>query len=173
MEELKKISIRGRMAYILCMFEQLLLYYKCKKKDWCWIMKQLWKFTSIEYIDDWVYEVAEILPNSILYDGTEDLEYITVNQFYELKKIYINNPEDINKMMMLIFELGTMEIYTTIMGYSSGTILKLNEAERILKKNGIKPIGITDFDKYHFDEEGGWGIRFEGDLLSEFIKNIA
>lgn len=33
MKTLKDISIRGRMAYLICLFENLLLYYNCNKEE--------------------------------------------------------------------------------------------------------------------------------------------
>lgn len=54
----RQISVRGRMAYLLCIFENLLIYFKCDKEDWKWILEKLWQYTNIEYLDDWMYEIA-------------------------------------------------------------------------------------------------------------------
>ena len=68
MEELKNISIRGRMAYLIRSFENVLLHYNCNKEEWRWLLEKLWSYTKIQYIDDWMYELAEYMPNSILED---------------------------------------------------------------------------------------------------------
>lgn len=88
MEIIKSISIRGRMAYLLCSFEELLLYYGCNKDEWRLILEKLWKYTNIKYLDDWMYEIAEYMPESILNDTMEDAEYITKDEFEYLYKIY-------------------------------------------------------------------------------------
>ena len=87
-EQLKNISIRGRMAYLLCSFENLLLYYHCDKDEWKPVLEKLWAYTKMEYLDDWMYEIAEYLPNSILEDTMEDAEYITEIEFHTLHKLY-------------------------------------------------------------------------------------
>ena len=53
MEELKNISIRGRMAYLISSFENVLLHYNCNKEEWRWLLEKLWSYTKIQYIDDW------------------------------------------------------------------------------------------------------------------------
>ena len=75
MEELKNISIRGRMAYLISSFENVLLHYNCNKEEWRWLLEKLWSYTKIQYIDDWMYELAEYMPNSILEDTMEDAEW--------------------------------------------------------------------------------------------------
>lgn len=69
MDSLINISIRGRMAYGICLFERLLLHYKCEKQDWTGLLEKLWMYTSMEYLDDWMYEFSEWLPDSILEDS--------------------------------------------------------------------------------------------------------
>ena len=169
-QEFKMISIRGRMAYVLCLFEKLLLHYKCNKKDWTYILEKLWEFTSIEYVDDWMYEVSEILPNSILNDGVDDLEFITENEFYKLRELYDNTSEDIRQMLMIIFELGTADVYSILTEYSSRTLLKLQEAMEILKRNNIQLVDVEKFKVYHFKDQQGWGNCFDGKDLSIFFK---
>ena len=61
MEELKNISIRGRMAYLISSFENVLLHYNCNKEEWRWLLEKLWSYTKIQYIDDWMYELAEYM----------------------------------------------------------------------------------------------------------------
>ncbi len=170
MQEFKTISIRGRMAYILCLFENLLIYYDCDKKDWDFVLKKLWEFTSIEYVDDWMYEVSEIMPNSVLNDGVDGLEFINENEFYKLKELYINISNDIKKMLMIIFELGTIEIYSNVTDYSPRTIEKLQEAMGILKNKNIELVDVEKFKKYNYKYKQGWGKCFYGKELSLFIK---
>ena len=169
MQEFQKISIRGRMAYILCLFERLLVYYKCTKEEWNWILEKLWEFTNIEYVDDWMYEIAEILPNSVMNDEPDELEFLTEEEFYRLKKIYVNNSEYINKMMEIVFELGTVEIYSRIVDYSPSTLSKLQEGISILQNLGIQRISVERFKQYHYEEANGWGRKFDGKELSIFL----
>lgn len=124
--EFKSISIRGRMAYLLCSFKMLLKYYNCNCDDWKIILEKLWKFTSVEYFDDWIYEIVEYLPNSILEDGLEDVEYISEEEFAFCKQLYANSADDIKDMIQIIFELGSCEVYGRIADNSNNTLEKLN-----------------------------------------------
>ena len=165
MYEFQNISIRGRMAYLLCSFKKLLIYYNCNIDDWNIILEKLWKYTSVEYIDDWMYEVAEYLPNSILEDNYEDVEYITEEEFNFCKRLYFNIADDIKEMLQIVFELGTCELYGKIINNSVNTLEKLNEGVLLLKKNNIKLIDTEPFKKYVFNDENGWGSPFIGNEL--------
>lgn len=170
-EILKCVSIRGRMAYLICSFEELLQYYKCRKEEWGWILEKLWSYTKIQYLDDWMYELAEYMPNSILEDTSlEDAEYITENRFNGLHKLYNNANKEILHFIMLIYECGTCELYSKLCGRSAGTLEKVAKAIDILERHKIDVIDITPFKIYSFDECDGWGSRFEGKTLSKMIR---
>lgn len=160
MNEFENISIRGRMAYLLCSLKKLLIYYNYKIDDWELILEKLWKFTIVEYIDDWMYEMAEYLPDSIMEDSMEDAEYITEEEFVFCKQLYSNVADDIKKMIQIIFELGTCEIYGNIINNSINTLEKLNEGILLLKKNNIPLIDVAPFKKYKFSDDNGWGLPF-------------
>lgn len=165
MYEFYNISIRGRMAYLFCSFKKLLIFYNCIIDDWMIILDKLWKYTSTEYVDDWMYEIAEYLPNSIMEDGLEDAEYITEDEFAVCKELYANIDDDIKEMLRIIYELGTCEIYGRIINNSASTLEKLNEGMLLLKKNNIDLIDVEPFKKYEFSNENGWGFPFEGKEL--------
>lgn len=84
MEIFKQISIRGRMAYLIRSFEKMVLHYNFEREGWIMVLEILWAYTSTECLEDWMYEVAEYMPNSILEDTMEDAEYITENDFKHL-----------------------------------------------------------------------------------------
>lgn len=166
MMSLEKISIRGRMAYAICLFERLLLYYKCNKQDWIWILEKLWAYTSVEYLDDWMYEFAEWLPDSILEDGLDDFEFITREEYEHLYKLYNRSCLEIRLFIKIIFELGSIDLYSKLTDNSPNTLKKLEEAIDIFKANNINVISIEPFKKYSFEECNGWGERFDGRSLS-------
>lgn len=165
MNEFKSISIRGRMAYLLCSFKKLLLYYNCSVDDWKIILEKLWKYTSVEYFDDWMYEMAEYLPNSVVEDSLEDVEFISEEEFTFYKQLYLSTEDDIKEMIQIIFELGTCEIYSKIKNNSNSTLEKLKEGVSLLQKNNIKLIDIEPFKKYRYCENNGWGYPFNGKEL--------
>lgn len=92
MNTFENISIRGRMAYLLCSFKRLLIYYNGAIEDWQILLDKLWKFTNVEFVDDWMYEVAEYLPNSIMADSLEDAEFISEEELFFLNNCTLMRP---------------------------------------------------------------------------------
>ena len=170
MKEFEKISIRGRMAYLLCMLEKLLLYYGCKKDEWSWVMKKFWNYTSVQYFDDWIYEISEYMPENIKSDEFEEFEEITFDEYIRLKKLYENLPEDISNMMNIIFEFASTVAYTRFLDNNPSTIKRLEKGMEILQKNKIDIVDYRQFEKYRFTEEEGWGKQFDGGELSMFFE---
>ena len=90
-ERFKMISVRGRVSYGIKKKKKVLIYYKCSLEKWKWILEKLWQYTDIGYLDDWYYEIAEFLPDSILEDAhykTEEFEYLSETEFYSLVGLY-------------------------------------------------------------------------------------
>ena len=169
MEELKNISIRGRMAYLISSLENMLLYYNCNIDEWKWLLKKIWSYTKTQYLDDWMYELAEYMPNSILEDTMDDAEYITEEEFKYLYKLYINSNPEILLFLNIIFECGTCDLYAKLCDYSINTLKKIEQAVDIMKKNNVDLIDIESFKKYSFNACNGWGNCFEYNELSKFI----
>lgn len=170
MKEFENISIRGRMAYLLCLFERTLTFYKYEKDDWNWILDKLWQYTSIQYIDDWMYEIAEYLPENILEDEEYSFEYITKEEYQRLYRIYKKTNEVVRQLMTLIFEVGTMELYSRLMNHSYNTLNKMQEITNILNENEIHTIDTTLFKKYEYSVNNGWGECFNGKQLSIYLS---
>lgn len=73
---------------------------------------------------------------------------------------------ELYEFMNLIYELGTVNAYTTLIGNDIKTIKKVEEAINILKAYGIKIVAVEPFKKYSYGQCGGWGQRFNGRNLS-------
>lgn len=168
-DALKNVSIRGRVAYLICLFENLLLYYKYNMEEWKWILEKLWSYTKIQYIDDWMYELAEYMPNSILEDDMEDAEYITKEESEKLYTLYSNSNTEVLWFLKIIYECGTCEIYSRLCDYSINTLQKVEQAMELLRKKGIELADAKPFEAYSFNEGNGWGNCFENRNLSKFI----
>jgi len=169
MNKLKNVSIRGRVAYLICSFERLLLHYNCEKEEWRSVLEKLWTFTTVEYLDDWLYELAEYMPNSIFEDTMEDAEYITEEEFDDLYALYSKTSQEILLFLEIIFKCGNCELYTKLYDYSPNTLKKIEEGIEILNANKIDLVDVKAFEKYSFDESDGWGECFDGKELSVFI----
>ena len=109
-------------------------YYKGKEFMSRVVLEKLWSYTKIQYIDDWMYELAEYMPNSILEDTMEDAEYITEEEFKYLHRLYSNSNQEIHLFLKIIFECGTCELYSKLCDYSINTLKKIEQAVDIMKK---------------------------------------
>ncbi len=167
--DFKEISIRGRMAYLLCVFEKILVHFNCEKKDWSWVLERLWQYTCIEYLDDWMYEIAEYMPESVMEDNAEEIEFITQNELKKLKALYVKNTREINKMLRIIYELGTIDLYSRLQNGSPNTLEKLQEGIKSALQIGIELPNSFQFKIYKYSEGNGWGIPFDGRKLSLYL----
>lgn len=166
----KTISVRGRVSYGICCLEKVLIYYKCSLEKWKWILEKLWQYTDIEYLDDWYYEIAEFLPDSILEDThykTEEFEYLSETEFYSLVELYKQESNVlINQIFRLIFEMGTMDLYSKLEGEAKNSLICLKKINSAMTQNNIEVPAVEPFIKYSYSEENGWGRDFNGRELS-------
>ncbi|WP_029067527.1 hypothetical protein [Lachnobacterium bovis] len=162
----ENISIRGRMAYMICSFEKLLLYYECNKEEWKGLLEKLWKYTSTEFLDDWMYEIAEYMPESVLEDSFEGAEFISVGEYTHLQKLYRNTDAKVLSFLRSVFECGTCDLYSKLYNYSPNTIKCVRQATDILKNLNIELMDAKLFEKYAYTDCNGWGFPFEGKKMS-------
>ncbi|MBL0745497.1 hypothetical protein [Chryseolinea lacunae] len=106
-----EISIRGRMAFSICCFRALIKKLGYEALDWNFLFYELWRFTSIQYVDTWLYDFAS--PWAVMDDvySSEDYPYFTREQFDDLKKLYGSVNEDTRQVVDLMFEMCTVEMY--------------------------------------------------------------
>ena len=164
-ELLKVVSIRGRIAYLICMFVQILESLDYNVEDWKIILDVLCEYTSNEWLDDWLYKMAEYLPKSVLEDTLEDAEFITGEEQTICRRLYQNAEPCVHEMVNLIFEAGTCDMYSRIIGRGENTLLKVQEAMELMNRYGFPIPPVDSFLKYKFEERRGWGERFDSTIL--------
>ena len=62
----RRVSKRGRAAYLILCFEECLSFYGEDIGDWKWILEELWEITSTWDIERWVKRVCDLTPESVL-----------------------------------------------------------------------------------------------------------
>lgn len=165
------ISIRGRVSFAICCFENALKYFNCSSNDWKIILERMWSYTDIDFFDDWHYSMAEYLPESILECGTyeEDFEYVNEEQFEELTKLYKNANDVIKKLIKLVFDVGISEFYGRLENYGQSTLVNLEILINFMSSNGIPLPDINKFKIFSYDDGDGWGNRFVGVEYSDIL----
>ena len=120
-----------------------------------------------------MYEIAEYMPESVMEDNSVTVplrwEFITENELKKLKVLYANNHGEVNQMLRIIFELGSIDLYSILQDYSPNTLAKLQEGIDIAIKLGVKLPNKSEFEKYRYSEGNGWGIRFDGKKFSLYL----
>ncbi len=169
MKEFRNVSIRGRVAYMLCALEKLLLYHQDKRDDWAWILEKFWAYTDAEWLDEWQDVAVEFLPECILEDGSEEFERLSAGEYDKLHAFYEETSEDIREMMELVFDVATVELYGGIPEGSPETLKVMEKAKAIFDQAGLTMPDPKPFAQYRFSEERGWGRRFDSRNLSRFL----
>lgn len=170
--EFKKISLSGRVSYSICCFENTLFYLNYHVEDWKIVLEYLWKFTSIEYLDDWNGIVSEIIPENLLEFKTyeeHDFEYLNEEDFRYLYQLYQNIDEKIDDLMSMVYAIGASHSYSVIEGYGQASFHELAKLIDYMLENHIPLPDIDSFRKFSIEENRGWGNRFEGKSLSKII----
>jgi hypothetical protein len=158
--KLYNISIRGRVAYSALCLENAINKLKCKNSGWNSVLDIIWSFTSIQYVDDWLYMISHVMPSSILEDDYEENEMLGFDKYQEIKSLYHITPSVIFEILEFIYECGTVDLYGKIIDNSPKTLRIINDLEKIMKENEIPLPNTKVLEKYHFEENEGWGKTF-------------
>jgi len=159
--EFKEISIRGRVAWCILCLENAIKFYGLEDLNWDFIFSLLWSYTNGK-VGNWHYPMAEAMPASILTTpySKRDMENLTESQYDELKKLYSSGNEVTNFIIDKVFEVGTRDLYSSIVNDSPDTIKYTEEIKEVMEKNKIPLPDISLFKKIPISENEGWGREF-------------
>lgn len=158
-EKIEKISLRARLAFIILSMENALKKNNLSSK-WTKVLNIFWSQTSMQFVDEWLYEISKVMPESILEDEYEENETISLEEYSELRILYGNTPKYIFELMEIAFECGTIELYGAIENNSDKTILSVLKCIEIMIENDIELPNIELLKKYSISENQGWGRTF-------------
>lgn len=166
-ELIEKISLRARVAFIVLCIENALRSENAFIK-WNIVLEVFWSQTSMPFVDEWLYKISKVMPESILEDEYEENETISFNEFSELKLLYKNTPKHIFELMELAFECGTIDLYGAVENDSEKTVLFVLSSIEIMKAKNIELPNIELLKKYSISENSGWGNQFtKEEIFSE------
>lgn len=162
MKYLKNLSIRSRVAYGILCLEKILNFYHVDIEKWNLLLNELWKYTNSN-VGKWHEYISEMTPFSILEKvefKLKECEYIDQVVHNELLNLYENVDLDVLKIIDLIFEIGTRDLYTSISNNSPDTIKYINEIEEILISKNILLPTTQNLEKFDITQNYGWGNEF-------------
>ena len=150
-DNLREISIRGRLAYGASCLENAIRYFDVKddllEKE---VLSRIWAFTSSSDLSEWDKSVTEIDPVYVLHENRPS---------GPLKILYKTLPSDIPDLISDVIEIGAGNLYGGTGDYSP---FSLNPLERVIIKCislQIELPQLEPFKKSRFTEEHGWGIE--------------
>jgi hypothetical protein len=166
------ISIRGRVAFSICCFENAIKHFSYKIDEWIFIIEKLWAYTNINSFDDWHYLIAEVLPDSILENNIYNnlnFDFIDEEEFYKMANLYNKSNEIILKIIKYIFNIGISEFYGRLVNYGQKTLDNLKILIDYMTSNKITLPDLDKFMSFSYGDNDGWGNKFEGKILSTIL----
>ena len=170
LDKLKKISLRGRIAFTIMCIEQYLTK-QYPHKNWTPLSEKMWKVTN-SYFDEWLYNFTDIMPECFF----ETSELKNESETIAFKKLYKDLTEDdindINELLNLLVEIVELHVYTDAFSMEKES---LNDILTIISDYLIKnKICVPDIEKVSFskvEENDGFGKKFNGTYLSIILNN--
>ncbi len=158
-ELIENISIRGRVAFIILCIENVL---KCQNHftKWNKVLEIFWSQTNSDFVDEWLYKISKVMPESILEDEYVENDVISFIEYSELKVLYDSSPKYLFELMECAFECGTKALYGTVHNNSDETILPVLMCVDIMNRENIELPNIELLKKFNSNENFGWGIQF-------------
>lgn len=170
---MSNLSIRARVAYAILCLENLLQHLNKDLSKWELILEELWKYTAGNP-GEWHESMAEMRPFSINEEVAFELKecvYIDLEKHARLKELYKGANEDVLKMVDLTFEIGTRNLYASIVNNSPDTLNYLDQIIAILERNGIELPTTSKLQGFTIDQQNGWGNSFTRTEVAEDWAN--
>ena len=161
MKNIESLSIRARVAYGTLCLEKALNNHDDKNEAWQFVLDKFWLFTNLEYVDEWLYIISKVMPDSILDDDFNEESGITLEEHKRLKKLYKNTPQFIFDIMEGIFNCGRRHLYGAVTPKSPETVEFIKSIKKIMSSNKMEMPKLGDLKKYSINEHQGWGTTFE------------
>jgi hypothetical protein len=181
----RRVSKRGRAAYLILCFEECLSFYGEDIGDWKWILEELWAITSTWDIERWVKRVCDLTPESVLpyVSYQEMLEKVKERgywyelgeeNFVSLQSLYRKERpgfQVISSMVDRIYGVIVDDWGDSEEPFTLSCLYNIDEAEELMRCSGIPlPSDSTamDFIMKHRDKH--YGKPFEGVQFSAIAK---
>ncbi len=162
-EDLKTISIRGRMAFAIQCIDNYIHFKNINnfEAELTLVIDKLKEFLTSNTLDVWDEQVRDLLPSSILdnhpQNNLEDYEYVDFEIAKKLEEAYRSLPIDLINIIDYSAAIGSNNLYECIVGFSSKTLTPLLNIIKVLRASNIELPEIDKYLDYKFIKEEGWG----------------
>lgn len=172
-EQFSNISLRGRVAYAISCLENMISALEYDINDWEIVLNYLWTFTDIRYLDDWNEIIVEVIPENLLEFETyeeQKFAHLSKEEYLYLRKLYKSCDLSIHILIREIFELGISHAYSVIEGHGKNSLKCMEQIILFMEKNQFPLPDVRLFLMYSFEENRGWGNRFNGKRISKLLR---
>lgn len=161
-ERLKRVSIRGRVAFgITCLetyFKHLNLQEDSLVRE---LLEKLWEYVSSNSLDKWEEEIKEYLPYIILDTHSdnkfENYKFLTKSQFIAYQLLYHSLPKTAVSMIDMVAEIAFGNLYGGVVSYSEGTFDDTMVVIDLMNREQMALPDLSLFERSAFSEFHGWG----------------
>lgn len=182
----RRVSKRGRAAYLILCLEECLSFYGEHIDDWKWILEELWEITTTWDIERWVKRVCDLTPESVLpyVSYQEMIENVKANGYWyelseetftSLQSLYLKERtgfQTISGLIDRIYGVIADDWGDSEEPFTPSCLHNIDEAEKLMKHNSI-PLpsdgSAIDFIMSHRDKH--YGKPFQGVQFSAIKKS--
>lgn len=165
MQQFKQISIRGRLAFGAKCIESYLGQYNIMHRLLNKVLDVIWEFTTSNQLDKWDEKVNDFIPDSVLdnhpQNVPEEYPFLKKEEFFELKKLYQELPNDLIKLIQHTIEIGISNLYGGTGHYSAITLEHTIQVYEVARKSLDELPDVNKFLVSTFDEYHGWGNNID------------
>jgi hypothetical protein len=150
-EQLKSVSITGRMAYAITCLEIIIRDENLNQAEFQPLLDILWNFTSNPDLSDWEELIMPFIPDSEILD-----------QEYDYKP-YQNLSRELLAIIDEIIEVGRGNLYAGVITHSPATLESTLQVVRYMVANKHALPLIARFQRSPFtpQDQHGWGKRLD------------
>jgi len=178
-EDIKKISIRGRFAYGLICLQKVIEEIDLKLPELEKLIQEMWEITNSDKLGWWQDLLIENNPKVVIGDyeifKNEELTFeeigfttiVDINEFESRAKFLKKIPSPVLEILNKLNEIGNRNLFAGCGEYSKLTLEPTIELIEILDSipNFKRPkVELMKFSK--FNENNGWGDKFTRDAIT-------
>ncbi|GAA4506313.1 hypothetical protein GCM10023172_35430 [Hymenobacter ginsengisoli] len=154
-EQLKLVSITGRMAYAITCLEIIIRDEKLNEVEFQPLLDALWDFTSNPDLSDWEELIMPFIPDSEI-----------PGQKYDYKP-YQHLSQELLACIDEIIEVGRGNLYAGVRTHSPATLESTLQVVRYMLANNHPLPLIENFQRSPFtlQDQHGWGKRLNRDFF--------
>lgn len=180
-EELKGLSMTGRLCYLfMCLEKYLLACYP--DRDWTPVAKRCWQWTNV-YWDEGCDIYSPVVPEFLLeFDNYEETNRwafdgnLSEKDYLALTDLFAgvtagSQDDEINQILMLPINFSNACEGTNFASADEPTLTVLYEAQRLLLSHGISLPSIGKVKNMTVDRKNGWGEFLDSEYLSIIINS--